>query len=201
MVTKSSSRSLNKFIPYLLIVVGVLGLLASFVIMYDKIQLLQDPNYKPGCSLNPVISCGSVMQSEQANTFGFANPFLGLAGFPMLLTVGVAMLAGARFKKWFWQGLQVGALFGLAFVHYLFFESVYRIGALCPYCMLVWIITITTFWYVLLYNLGEGNIKLPARFNRAEAFAQRHHLDILVIWLLIIAGLILHRFWYFFNPF
>lgn len=194
-------RTLETVLPYLLIVIGVLGLLASFIIMYDKIQLLQDPSYKPGCSLNPIISCGSVMQSEQASTFGFANPFIGLAGFPVLITVGVAMLAGATFKRWFWLALQAGLVFGVAFVHYLFFQSVYRIGALCPYCMLVWIITITSFWYLLLYNLRTENILCPARLIGVSDFMRRHHLDILVVWFLIIAGLILHRFWYYFNPF
>jgi uncharacterized membrane protein len=194
-------RTLETVLPYLLIIIGVLGFLASFIIMYDKIQLLQDPSYKPGCSLNPIISCGSVMQSRQASTFGFSNPFIGLAGFPVLITVGAAMLAGAAFKRWFWLALQAGLVFGIAFVHYLFFQSVYRIGALCPYCMLVWVITITSFWYVLLYNLRTGNILFPARLIGLSDFMRRHHLDILVIWFLIIAGLILHRFWYYFNPF
>ncbi|PRC62285.1 hypothetical protein C6A85_03910, partial [Mycobacterium sp. ITM-2017-0098] len=28
------------------------------------------------------------------------------------------------------------------FVHWLIFQSLYRIGALCPYCMVVWAVTI-----------------------------------------------------------
>lgn len=201
MITKTHARTLQTVLPYLLIVVGILGFVASFIIMYDKVQLLKDPSFKPGCSLNPIISCGSVMQSKQAETFGFPNPFIGLAAFPMLLTVGMAMLAGATFKRWFWLTLQAGTVFGIAFVHYLFFQSVYRIGALCPYCMVVWVISTASFWYVLLYNIRVGNIALTARFKRVGDFVQRHHLDIFSVWLLVIIGLILRRFWYFFNPF
>ncbi len=48
------------------------------------------------------------MQSKQAHAFGFMNTYIGLLGFPVVLTIGMAMLAGARFKRWFWQGAQLG---------------------------------------------------------------------------------------------
>ena len=30
----------------------------------------------------------------------------------------------------------------MVFIHWLIFQSLYRIGALCPYCMVVWAVTI-----------------------------------------------------------
>ncbi|MCF8607956.1 hypothetical protein L5I01_32180, partial [Gordonia sp. HY442] len=39
-----------------------------------------------------------------------------------------------------WIGLSIGTALGWVFVHYLIFQSIYRIGALCPYCMVVWAI-------------------------------------------------------------
>lgn len=59
---------------FLLIITGVLGLLASAMLTIDKIRILEDPNYVPGCSLDPTISCGSVMQSWQGSLFGFPTP-------------------------------------------------------------------------------------------------------------------------------
>ena len=44
--------------------------------------------------------------------------------------------------RWYWAGLATGTLLGTAFVHWLIFQSLYRIGALCPYCMVVWAVTI-----------------------------------------------------------
>lgn len=190
---------LERFLPWILVIGGVIGLVCSFIIMFEKIQLLGDPNYSISCDINPVISCGSVMQSEQAEVFGFANPFLGLVAFPVLITIGMAILAGAKFKKWFWIGLQLGTIFGVVFVHWLFYQSVYNIGALCPYCMVVWAVTIAVFWYVTLYNLRMNHIKIPGKFLGAEAFVQRHHLDILLAWYLVVVLLILVRFWYYFG--
>ncbi len=160
---------------------------------------LRNPSFQPNCDLNPIISCGSVMKSDQSDVFGFTNPFLGLAAFPVLITVGVAMLAGGVFKRWFWLAVQAGALFGLFFVHWLFFQSVYRIGTLCPFCMVVWVITITIFWYLLLFNIEQGHIGLRGKLASAGVFARKHHLDILALWLVIIAVLILQHFWYYFG--
>jgi uncharacterized membrane protein len=187
-------------LPFLLVVVGVIGIICSFIITLDKFKLLQNPSYSPICNLNPVISCGSVMASKHGSVFGFPNPFIGLAAFGVVLCVGMAILAGGQFKRWFWLGLQIGTVFGIGFVHWLFFESVYRIHALCPFCMVVWVITITVFWYVLLYNLEQGHLRIPSRAGpKITYFIRKHHLDILITWFLIIAILIFHHFWYFFG--
>jgi len=186
--------------PWLLVICGAIGLACALIITYDKIQLLENPAFVPNCDLNPVISCGSVMASKQAAAFGFPNPFLGIAGFSVVMTVGVVLLAGAgKLKRWLWLGLELGTIFGLAFVHWLFFQSVYRIGALCPYCMVVWVMTAALFWYVTLYNIQTGAIRLRGTLQRVGFFLRRHHLDIFVLWILIIAFLILKHFWYYYG--
>ncbi len=191
--------TLGRVLPWLLIVAGIVGVVCAFVITMDKFQILKDPDYVVSCDINPVISCGSVMRSDQAEAFGFPNPIIGLIGFPVLITIGVAMLAGATFKRWFWIVVQLGLVFAVGFVHWLFFEAVYRINALCPYCIAVWIVSIASFWYVLVYNLKTKVITVPSSWQKSISFIQKHHLDILVLWYLVIAGLILHHFWYYFG--
>lgn len=199
MKSEKTSR-LARFIPWLLIIGSIIGLVCAFIISLDKLKLLENPNYRPSCDLNPIISCGSIMSSKQGSVFGFPNPWIGLFAFGVLITIGMALLAGAKFKRWFWLGLEVGTIFGIGFVHWLFFESVYRIHALCPYCMVVWVITITTFWYVTLYNLETGVIRPPKGWGQTiTVFARKHHLDILVFWLLVILVLILKHFWYYYG--
>lgn len=199
MAKKKPERTLKQTFPYILIVGGVIGLVSAVILMVEKIHLLKNPNAVLSCDVNPVVACGSVIGTPQASVFGFPNPVLGIAGFAIVITVGMALLAGASFKRWFWQGLQAGAVFGVGFVFWLQFQSVYRIGALCPYCMVVWSVTIPIFLYVTLYNLREGHIKTPPKLKGVVAFAQKHHGDILVAWYLIIAGLILHHFWYYWS--
>lgn len=199
-VAQSQTKTkLERYLPWLLLVAGILGTIFSFVIMFEKMHLLENPSYQTSCDINPIISCGSVMQSEQSNLLGFPNPMIGLAAFPVLAVIGLAMLAGAQFKRWFWVGVQLNLLLALIFAHWLFYQTVYNINAICPYCTGVWIVTIASFWYVLLYNLRKGFIAVPASWNKVVNFLQRHHLDILVLWYLVIAGIILNHFWYYFG--
>ena len=192
--------TLQKTLPYLLLIVGLIGYISSFVIMFDKVQILKSPAYVPSCSLNPIISCGSVMQSKQANIFGFSNPFIGLGAYPMLAVVGAAMLAGARFKRWFWLTMNASIALGLVFAYWLLYESVYRIHALCPYCLAIDLVTIIIFWYVTLYNIDQKHLRLPeGKAQLIYAWVRQHHLDILVLWFIIIIGFILKHFWYYYG--
>ncbi|GGV14936.1 membrane protein [Kitasatospora herbaricolor] len=183
----------------LLTLAGLIGLIASAVLTFDKIRLLADPSYVPSCNINPVISCGSVMRTAQAEVFGFPNPLLGVAAFAMVLAVGAGSLAGAAFRRWFWLGLQLGAAVGLAFTHWLIVQALYRIGALCPYCMVVWAVTIALFWYVTLHNLRTGVVPVPARPRAVVREAVRYHWVVPALWYAVIALLVLNRFWYYWR--
>ncbi|NUR83579.1 MAG: vitamin K epoxide reductase family protein [Nonomuraea sp.] len=160
---------------------GLIGLTAAFVLTVEKIALLKDPAYVPSCSINPVLSCGSIMNTPQAELFGFPNPLLGIAGFAIVTTVGVVLLAGVVPPRWFWLGLQAGVTAGAVFVHWLIFQSLYVIGALCPYCMVVWAVTMPLFWYVTLRNVNAKRLR-------------DYHAVPLVLWFLTVIALIGVRF-------
>jgi uncharacterized membrane protein len=198
-MAKKQQITLEKVLPWMLIVGGIIGIICSFIISLDKIKLLENAAFKPSCDLNPIVSCGSVMSSHQGSLFGFPNPWIGLAGFSILVTVGVAILAGAKFKRWFWLGLETGIGLGLVFAFWLLFESVYRIHALCPYCLTVDVVVITLAWYNTLYLIEKRYIVLKGKALQAAQFARRHHLDILVLVFLILIGIILKHFWYYYG--
>ena len=151
---------------WLLIVTGLMGLLAAFVITLDKTKILEaeaaGTTYTPGCSLNPIISCGNIMESPQASAFGFSNPLLGLVAYAVVVAVGVTLLTGARFPRWYWLTFNAGCLFGIGFVTWLQYQSLYNIGALCLWCCLAWVATIFMFWYVTSHNVVQGYLPAPA---------------------------------------
>lgn len=196
-VTKTISRqkTLENVIGYILAIGGAIGFIASFILTIEKIQLLMNPAFVPSCNLSPLLSCGSVMKSEQASVFGFANSLVGVAGFAAVVTIGIGILAGAKYKRWFWLGLQAGVTFGLLFVHWLMYQSIFVIGKLCPYCMVVWSVMIPLFLYVSFYNARVNNIKVPEKYKPISDFKQRHHGDILIFWFVVIITIILIRFW------
>ncbi|HET6863990.1 MAG TPA: vitamin K epoxide reductase family protein [Candidatus Saccharimonadales bacterium] len=193
------SWTLIRVLPWLLFIGGLVGVIASLALSIERFDALANPHYRPVCNLNPIFSCSTVSSSHQAKAFGFYNPFVGLPGYGAVAAIGVAMLAGAKFKRWFWQLTQLGLTLAVAFITWLQFQTLYRIGALCLFCMIAWVATIPIFWYTTLYNLRVSNLPVSKKYKRPVEFLQRHHGDILLVWFLIIIALILKRFWYYWS--
>jgi uncharacterized membrane protein len=178
----------------LLLIAGAVGLTASGELAIEKFRLLENPLYVPPCSLGEAVDCGSVMRSDQAEAFGFPNPFIGLAGFGGLLATGLLLIAGTQPARWFWLVLQAGMTFAVVFVHWLMFQALYRIDALCPFCMIVWAVTIPAFWYVTVRNLRETATR-RSWAGTVAAGLRRNHGIVLTAWLLLVATLVAERFW------
>src|SRR6201986_4429207 len=131
------------FSAWWVLIAGVIGLAASMGLTVEKIKILVNPSYVPSCSINPIVSCGSVMTTPQASALGFPNSLIGIAAFSVVVVTGVLAVTKVFLPRWYWVGLAAGTLAGTVFVHWLIFQSLYRIGALCPYCMVVWVATIS----------------------------------------------------------
>jgi len=151
----------GRVFSWMLVITGAAGLLAAWVITLDKIKLAEDPNFRPSCSLNPIISCGSVMQSKQAAAFGVPNPLIGLVAYAVVIGVGVTLLTRVRFPRWYWLTFNAGCLFGVGFCTWLQYQSLYNINALCLWCSLAWVATIVMFWGVTAHNVREGFLPAP----------------------------------------
>lgn len=153
MQTQSGDRRL--LAPFV-VAAGLVGLWASFELVLAKFVSLDDPEAALGCDFSIVVQCGANLTSDQGEVFGFPNPLLGLAGFVAPVAVGVALLAGATFARWFWLLFQAGITAGLAFVLWLIHQSIYVLGTLCPWCMVVWAVMIPIFLTVTLRNAAAG---------------------------------------------
>ncbi|MEE6176516.1 vitamin K epoxide reductase family protein [Mycobacterium sp. 050134] len=174
------------------LIAGVIGLVSSMTLTIEKIELLRDPAYVPSCNFNPILACGSVMVTPQASVLGFPNPLIGIVGFTVVVVTGVLALAKVPLPQWYWVGLAVGVLIGAVFVHWLIFQSLYRIGALCPYCMVVWAMDIS------LVVVVASIIFRPALGRRASGLAQvvyQWRWSIAVLWFTAVILLIMARFW------
>ncbi|MFD4476949.1 vitamin K epoxide reductase family protein [Streptomyces sp. NPDC058471] len=180
----------------LLVITGAAGLLAAWVITLDKFKLLEDPNFSPACSLNPVVSCGNIMKSEQASAFGFPNPMLGIATYAVVICVGMSLLGRARFPRWYYLTLNAGTLFGVGFCTWLQYQSLYEINSLCLWCCLAWVATITMFWYVTSFNVRHALLPAPSGLR---TFLSEFTWVFPVLHIGIIGMLILTRWWDFWT--
>ncbi len=186
---------LQKIVPWVILIGGIVGLLASVGLTVDRVRLAESPDIALACDINPFLSCGSVVSMPQAEAFGIPNSLLGVAGFSGLAVVGAVLLAGATLQRWFWLCLGAASTAALLFVFWLFQQTVYEIGVLCPYCIVVWIATIPVFWYVLLYLFDRQFLRLPSRLEKAFEWSKRHHMDVVAAVFLLMIGLISIQFW------
>lgn len=189
----------DRLLAWLLVIAASIGAIAAFTLLLERIELLKDPTYIPSCSINPILSCGSVMTTDQASVFGFPNPIIGVATFPLLVAVGAGILAGGAYARWFWLGMQAGVVFGLGFVAWLISQSLYEIGALCPYCMVVWAVVIPLFWAVTRRNVVAGVFGARFKDSAVGRFLRSWSVLLTALTYLLVLVLVLTEFWDYFS--
>ncbi|MBP3036014.1 vitamin K epoxide reductase family protein [Arthrobacter sp. zg-ZUI100] len=153
-------------IAWILLVTGAVGWMGSAILVLERLRVYADANYITSCDISPWVSCGTVFKTWQASIFGFPNPLIGIVAFAVVITTGVAMLAGARFERWYWLGLQAGVTLGMVFVVWLWSQALFDIYVLCIYCIVVWAAMIPLFVFTTVRNLARGVIPASARLVR-----------------------------------
>lgn len=173
---------------WLVLIGGTVGLIASVVLTVEKIRVLADPAYVPSCNLNPVLSCGSVMVTAQASVRGVPHSLFGVVAFAVVVVSGLLAVTKVPLPRWYWMGLAIGTLLGAGFAHWLIFVSLYRVGALCPYCMVVWTVTIP-----LLVVTGSVAYQ-PNGGHKIGQGLHRWRWTLTAIWFIVLILLIFIRF-------
>ncbi|MGF1663196.1 MAG: vitamin K epoxide reductase family protein [Kineosporiaceae bacterium] len=180
--------------PWLLAAGGGLGLLAAVDLNIERSRLLEDADYVPSCSFNVLLDCGAVATSQQASLFGFSNTILGIVAFSVVVALAGQLLTGGRLTRGVWLGLNAGLLAGVVFVHWLIYTSAISLSTLCPWCMVVWSVTIPLFWYVTLRNLTAGAFGAAARDSVVTRTLSAVHLAPVALWFVAVAGFLGVRF-------
>ncbi len=143
---------------FILLIGSALGLLASFMLSIEALILAKNSHAVLSCDLNSVLSCSTVANHWSATILGFPNSFIGVMTLPVMVTIAVALLAGAKFPKWFMQAAQAGAIAGVVFATWMFYMSYIEIGALCPWCLTLDVGMTLIFFGLTRYNILRKNI-------------------------------------------
>lgn len=165
-MSQPSPRTRPTAIAVWLVIAGAIGWWAAFSLTMERFHQLANPGSAASCDFNPLVQCTANLASWQGSVFGFPNPVLGLGAWVAPIVVGMAILAGARFQRWFWLLFELGLTLALVFVIWLIGQSIFVLGTLCPWCMVTWIVTIPTFYVVTLHVLRTGILPSPASIRR-----------------------------------
>ncbi|GAA3917071.1 vitamin K epoxide reductase family protein [Microbacterium invictum] len=151
------------FFGLFLMLSGAIGLTAAMALSIEKIEKLTNPDTGLSCDFSVLVQCSANLDSAQGAALGVPNPFLGLVGFALVVCVGVTVWAVPHFARWFWMLFNIGVAGAFGFVVWLIGQSIYVLGTLCPWCLVVWLTTLPLFFFVTARNLREGVFGRRAR--------------------------------------
>lgn len=175
---------------------GLMGLIAAFVLTIEKFHLLENPNAQLSCSFNLVLNCTTVMQTWQSQLFGFPNMVLGLMGYAVVVTVAVSGLSGVKFPRPYLIAANICYALGAVFAYWLFFQSVYAIEVLCPWCLIVTFATTILLATLTHYNLRYNTFKLSSGTNKkVQQFLDKGYDKLAYAsWLVLMVALVVIKF-------
>lgn len=177
----------------LLIVLGGVGLIASFALTLEYLHSLTEPDAQLLCDISLFVTCQPAMMSSAGSVLGFPNIILGLVCFTIAVVSGVILVAGIRLPTWYWVCLNLGLLGGAVLITYLQWFSGFQLRALCLWCMIIWTATIPLVALTTIGNLAQG------RLGKAAAKVGRELTGwawvVVVVWYLAVIGLVLAGMW------
>ena len=175
-------RAGTMLVGTVLLIGALVGWIASLNLTVDKMYLLEHPDAELACDINPLISCGNVMMTWQAEALGIPNMAIGLGGFAIMGVLGAVMLSGAALPAWMHWARLGGMALALGYVHFLAYSAIFGIRSLCPWCMVVWAVTAPMFFATLARAVESGDLPLP----RPLAGVLRRWVWLTIIWYLLV---------------
>ena len=180
--TAARPRAGNVLVGAVLLIGALVGWIASLNLTVDKMFLLENPDAELACDINPLISCGNVMMTWQAEALGIPNMAIGLAGFAIMGVLGSLMLSGTALPSWMRWARLGGMTFAAGYVHFLAYSAIFVIRSLCPWCMVVWAVTAPMFFATLARTVESGDLRLP----RPLAGVLRRWVWLTIAWYLLV---------------
>lgn len=192
----SNKKQSEKWIFGVMLAFGIIGFIASFTLSVEEFHLLKNPDTVLSCTFNLVLNCATVMKTWQATVFGFPNMLIGVAGFPIVITIALLGLSQVKFPRWFLIGAEIGIVFWTLFAYWLFFNSVYVIQVLCPWCLVVTFSMTMLSATITRYNLRQGTFGLKKELHKkANAFLDKDYDKVIVAaWVVLLIALVLAKF-------
>lgn len=163
-----------------------LGLLASFVLSVEALELAKNSHAVLSCDFSSALSCSAVANHWSAAILGFPNSFIGVMTLPVMVTIGVALLADTKFPRWFMFAAQIGVSVGFIFALWMFYMSFVEIGVLCPWCLTLDVGMLLIFGGMTRYNILTGVIT----GKKVKKFVQNDY-DIVLLMIIITLAVVM----------
>ena len=136
---------------------GTAGWIVSFLLYHEYIGQLTGGDPLISCSISPVVTCGPNLLSPGGHLLGFSNSIIGMVLFLGPIFAGVTALAAREgVRGWYWRVFALCVTGAFLLVHFFAYRSVFEYSSLCPWCMIIWLVTIPLFGTVIGWTLRAG---------------------------------------------
>ena len=171
---------------------GIVGFVASFLQMIEKVALLKSPGSPLICDINPIFSCSNVLNVWQSSVFGFPNALMCISFFMMMITIGLVGWTGGTINKNLRLVMQGFALFFVGFGFWYLWQGIFVVGSLCIFCLFCYAAVLAISFAWLRLNQRELPISKSARKFIDKLIADNSDIFIwLTIALVIIAEMVI----------
>lgn len=119
----------------LIVGASVVGLVASFMQLLDKLAHLKNPTANLACNISSVFNCSNVLDAWQSSFFGFPNSIMCIIFFSVTLGVALVGATGGSIGKVLRFVMHFFAVFFLFFGAWYLWQSIYVIETVCIYCL------------------------------------------------------------------
>lgn len=183
-----SQHKASRYLYATVCIGSIVGLVASFLQMLDKLEHLKNPSANLICNVSSVFNCSNVLDAWQSSVFGFPNSLMCIVFFTFMLGLGVAGLSGSAMSKWVRYIAQFLSLFFLGFGAWYLWQSIYVVGAICIYCLACYagVILLNFAWL----RINKTDLPLPNSFTRYN-----YDVVLWVLWTLALAVAIIAKFY------
>lgn len=146
----------------LMVFMGICGMFAAIELLRAEKAMLQDPGTALTCDINPLIGCSKFLTASQNSVFfDTSNSVFGLAFFAGIFALGVVLASGGRLGRWLWVGLDALMVLAAAWLVWFQWTSITVERSLCPYCLIVWVVTIPLIVNTWARSAQAGHVSLP----------------------------------------
>src|SRR5665647_2459944 len=128
-------RAKQKLLYGTLTIAAVIGFVAFFLQMLEKLTLLRNAQSTLSCNLNSVFNCSHILNAPQSSVFGFPNSLLCVTFFALMLSAGLIGWTGGLITSKLRFVYQAMTLFFIGFGFWYFWQSIFNVASLCIYCI------------------------------------------------------------------
>lgn len=168
-----------------LLACALIGLVASAALVLSEIQSLRLPKSHLACDINPLVGCSTSLLSWQAHlAFDIPNALLGAILFAGVSTLFLVWLQ-VNPARWLLLALEAGLSAGLLLVLFFLYHSLVTFRALCPFCLIVWTVTILIWIHLAAQLMRLGWLFDGTRFAHFWV-TQRWLLSVIILLLIVL---------------